>query len=91
MPLTEREKAEVAEYLMVRNRIRKGPLYAVLGDDARISKQRGEPTITDPFDGVETYSQRYTERKRTLPKLDDHPHGNELLYMTNSTTDTMKF
>ena len=78
-PLTQTEKAQVAAYRELKERIHKGPLYAVLRDDVRVNKQRGfrpsAPIVTDPFDGVETYSQRYREQKRTLPKLDTRSYG----------------
>lgn len=78
-PLTEKEKAQVAAYRELRDRINRGPLYAVLGDNVKVTKQKGyKPSgrpLMDPFDGVETYSQRYQVRKKTLPKLDTRPYG----------------
>ncbi len=29
----------------------------------------------NPFEGMQKYSQRYTKRKRMIPKLDTRPYG----------------
>ena len=57
--------------------MRQGPYYAVLGEDSRIGKSLGAGTRTasvapsfDPFEGMETYGQRYLQKKRRAPRLD---------------------
>lgn len=79
-PLSKEEKSQVAKYRALRNRIHEGPLYTVLGENVRVKKQTGYGTssrmVTDPFEGVETWSQRYTRRKRRLPQLNDMQFGN---------------
>ena len=57
--------------------MRQGPYYAVLGEDVRINKTfttgaRTTPAAPqfDPFEGMETYGQRYQHRKRRAPRLD---------------------
>ncbi|SLM34115.1 DNA-directed RNA polymerase III, subunit Rpc31 [Lasallia pustulata] len=76
-PLTKGERAHIARFRSLRDRIHEGPLYTVLGDNARV----GKPTKTaaaaaqfDPFEGMPTYSHKYTKRRRKLPKLDTRPY-----------------
>ena len=81
-PLTKDERIQVARFRSLRERIHEGPLYTILGDTARVGKI-GEKSRTvaaggtqfDPFEGMPTYSQRYTRKKRKIPKLDTRPYG----------------
>ena len=56
--------------------MRQGPYYAVLGDDSRVTKSLGTGRTApaapqfDPFEGMETYGQRYLQKKRRAPRLD---------------------
>lgn len=75
-PLTKDERAQVARFRSLRDRIHEGPLYTVLGDNARVGKTTTPAAAQfDPFEGMPTYSQKYTKRRRKLPKLDTRPYG----------------
>ncbi|KAL9631300.1 MAG: hypothetical protein Q9164_005970 [Protoblastenia rupestris] len=79
-PLTEAEKRSIYHFRHLRDSIHNGPLYTVLGDDARVSKA-GATTAKatlNAFEGMRRYSQRYTKRKRAIPKLDTRPYVLEL-------------
>lgn len=51
----------------------------MLGDNARIGKTEGRANTSaarfDPFEGMPTYSQRYTRKRRKIPKLDTRPYS----------------
>ncbi|MCJ1409885.1 hypothetical protein MMC19_003969 [Ptychographa xylographoides] len=76
--LTKDERRQVARFRSLRERIHEGPLYTVLGDNVRISKTQGRANSAsaqfDPFEGMPTYSQRYTKKRRKIPKLDTRPY-----------------
>ena len=78
-PLSKDERIQIARLRTLRDRIHEGPLYTVLGNDARVAKNgdKGSSAAAqfDPFEGMPTYSQRYTRKKRKLPKLDTRPYG----------------
>jgi len=77
------ELAAVARFRSLRDRIRNGPLYTVLDENARVSKKRkSAPTTTvakiasfDPFTGMPTYTDRYVRKPRKLPNLHTRPYG----------------
>ncbi|MCJ1474000.1 hypothetical protein MMC13_002656 [Lambiella insularis] len=77
-PLSKDERTQVARYRSLRDRIHEGPLYAVLGDNVRISKTENRANTAaahfDPFEGMPTYSQRYQRKARKIPKLDTRPY-----------------
>ena len=75
-PLTEKEKSQIACFLKFRETVRNGPLYTVLGDNVRVGKSaKSAAAAFDPFEGMPKYSQRYTKKKRMIPKLDTRPYG----------------
>jgi len=42
----------------------------------RVDKvRRGPAGNVDPFEGMQTWSQRYTKRRRTLPRMEARSHG----------------
>ena len=63
----------MARLLAVRRRIREGPLYTAAGDRVRVEKAGGKKAVVqfDPFESVETYSQRYKKRIPRLPRLSE--------------------
>ena len=75
-PLTEKEKSQVAHFRQLRESIKNGPLYTVLGENVRVGKSRTSAAAAfNPFEGMPKYSQRYTKKKRMIPKLDTRPYG----------------
>ena len=75
-PLTREERMQIAKFRLFRDRIHEGPLYTVLGDDARVGKhQSWAAASSDPFEGMPTYSQKYARKRRRVPKLDTRPYG----------------
>jgi len=52
-------------------------LYTVLGDNVRVGKTGYTSTAAnfDPFEGMPTYSKKYTKQRRRIPKLDTRPYG----------------
>ena len=76
-PLTEKEKSQIACFRQLRESIKNGPLYTVLGDNARVGKlgKTSAAAAFNPFEGMPKYSQRYTKKKRMIPKLDTRPYG----------------
>ena len=78
-PLTKDERIQVSRFRSLRDRIHEGPLYTVLGDNIRIGKTEGRTNSVaarfDPFEGMPTYSQRYTRTRRKIPKLDTRPYS----------------
>lgn len=74
-PLTEKEKSQVAHFRQLRESIKNGPLYTVLGDNVRVGKPGTSAAAAfNPFEGMPKYSQRYTKKKRMIPKLDTRPY-----------------
>ncbi|KAL8919041.1 MAG: hypothetical protein Q9208_007007 [Pyrenodesmia sp. 3 TL-2023] len=75
-PLTAAEKAQVATFLSLRARIREGPFYTILDDDARVGKKTAASAAAtfDPFGGMPTYSQKYMKKRRRLPKMSARPY-----------------
>lgn len=75
-PLTEKEKSQVAHFRQLRDSIKNGPLYTVLGDNVRVGKAGTSAAAAfNSFEGMPKYSQRYTKKKRMIPKLDTRPYG----------------
>ena len=62
--------------------MQRGPLHSVIGDDVRVSKYKSSglagSIVTDPFDGVETYSRRYIVAKKTLPDFSGRSHSTSI-------------
>ena len=52
----------------------------MLGDHVRVGKKgmSSAAAAFDPFEGMQTYSQRYRRKKRMIPKLDTRPYGSSL-------------
>ncbi|KAL2043721.1 hypothetical protein N7G274_003240 [Stereocaulon virgatum] len=74
-PLTASEKDQVARFRSLRESIHNGPLYAILGDNVRVGKPGNKAAASfNPFEGMSKYSQRYTKKRRTTPKLDTRPY-----------------
>ncbi|KAK8201136.1 DNA-directed RNA polymerase III, subunit Rpc31 [Phyllosticta paracitricarpa] len=75
-PPRRNEKAAVARYRALRERIHEGPLYTVLGDTSRVTKNRGTQTTdqSNPFESMPTYTQKYKKQRRTIPRLDTRPY-----------------
>ncbi|MCJ1459843.1 hypothetical protein MMC28_010222 [Mycoblastus sanguinarius] len=74
-PLEKDEKAQIARFRSLRESIHNGPLYTVLGDNARVGKRRyRDAEVSNPFEGMPKYSQKYTVKKREIPKLDTRPY-----------------
>lgn len=73
--LTAKEKTEIAHFRCIRSAIHEGPYYSVLGD-VRVDKaRRGAAGNVDAFEGMQTWSQRYTKRRRMLPRMEARSHG----------------
>ena len=82
-PVSAKEKSEVMHFLAIREKMQKGPLNAVLGDQARISKTgsgggRAGAAAFDAFTGMGGYSARYAPKKNTLPQLRGRVFGGRL-------------
>lgn len=70
------ERRIVAHYRTLRARIHDGPFYTILDSAARVSKtgHRSPPQAHfDPFEGAQTYSQRFVRKRNTLPHLSTRP------------------
>lgn len=76
-PPRRNEKIQVAHYRKLRDRIRDGPLYTVLGRGVRVGKPQPPIAATfDPFEGQPTYSsQRFQKHRRRIPQLHTRPYG----------------
>ncbi|KAL9099452.1 MAG: hypothetical protein Q9163_005047 [Psora crenata] len=77
-PLTEAEKRQTSHFRRLRDSIHHGPLYTVLGENsARVNKAGplSAKASFNAFEGMPKYSQRYTRKKRAIPKLDTRPYG----------------
>ncbi|KAI5270101.1 hypothetical protein E4T47_06497 [Aureobasidium subglaciale] len=75
-PPTYTERHLVHHYRTLRARIHDGPFYAILDSSARVHKSGKKSPVTahyDPFESMPTYSQRYTKKKNTLPRLGGRP------------------
>lgn len=73
--MSQAEKIQVSRFRSLLNDIHEGPLYTVLGDNFRVVKPTASSAATfDPFEGMPTYSQKYTKRRRRIPKLDTRPY-----------------
>ncbi len=75
--MTRDERIQVARFRSLRNSIHEGPLYTVLGDNVRVGKTSNTSAAAsfDPFEGMPTYSKKYTKQRRRIPKLDTRPYG----------------
>ncbi|MCJ1440899.1 MAG: hypothetical protein MMC23_001385 [Stictis urceolatum] len=62
-PLSPFHRGAVSKMIMIRDRLRNGPLHTTLSDQS--SKQ-------NPFEGMETYSQQYFAKPRLYPNLRVH-------------------
>ena len=83
-PLTEKEKSQIACLRQLQESIKNGPLHTVLGDKVRVGKSaKSAKAAFDPFEGMPKYSQRYTKKKRMIPKLDTRPYGSSCLLPKN--------
>lgn len=77
-PLSKDEKIQIARFRSLRANIHEGPLYTVIGDNVRVGKPTASSAaVFDPFEGMPTYSQKYTKRRRRIPKLDTRPYGTQ--------------
>ncbi|GAB7350618.1 hypothetical protein MBLNU459_g1184t1 [Dothideomycetes sp. NU459] len=79
-PPTAEERRVVYHYRTLRARIHDGPFYAILDSNARVSKSghRTPPAAHfDPFEGQQTYTQRFMRKKNTLPRLSTRPFVKE--------------
>lgn len=73
--MSKAEKIQVSRFRSLLTDIHEGPLYTVLGDNVRVGKPTASSAVTfDPFEGMPTYSQKYTKRRRRIPKLDTRPY-----------------
>ncbi|KAG9663001.1 hypothetical protein KCU64_g1596, partial [Aureobasidium melanogenum] len=75
-PPSLHERQIVSHYRTLRARIHDGPFYAILDSSARVHKSGKKSPVSahyDPFESMPTYSQRYTKKKNTLPKLSSRP------------------
>lgn len=68
---------EIAHFRCIRSAVHEGPYYSVLGDNARVDKARRTAAAANVnvFKGMPTWSQRYTKRRRMLPRMDARNHG----------------
>lgn len=74
-PLSKAEKIQVSRFRSLLTNIHEGPLYTVLGENVRVGKPTASSAASfDPFEGMPTYSQKYTKRRRRIPKLDTRPY-----------------
>ena len=56
----------------------------MLGDKVRVGKSaKSAKAAFDPFEGMPKYSQRYTKKKRMIPKLDTRPYGSFMPFCLN--------
>jgi DNA-directed RNA polymerase III subunit RPC7 len=84
--LTASEKDQVARFRSLRESIHNGPLYTILGDNVRVGKPGNKAAaLFNPFEGVPKYSQRYTKKRRMIPKLDTRPYGMMLAVTSRKT------
>jgi DNA-directed RNA polymerase III subunit RPC7 len=85
---TEKEKREVSFYLGLREQIHRGPVYTQpqAPDPTQPPKTYGQDQFNDqyhnklkpdinPFEAMPRYSQKFEEKKRTVPQLSDRPFG----------------
>lgn len=80
-PPSYEERRIITHFRTLRSRIHDGPFYTILDSSARISKTgRRSPAAAhfNPFEGAQTYSQRFVKKKNTLPRLGTRPFVKEL-------------
>lgn len=80
-PPSHEERRIVNHFRTLRSRIHDGPFYTILDSTARISKSgRRSPAAAhfNPFEGAQTYSQRFVKKKNTLPRLSTRPFVKDL-------------
>jgi len=85
VPPSDFEASSFQYFSILRKQIRDGPSYTVLNHPAPIQKPgelsgnyptdsietKTAQTISNPFENMQTYSQKYVKLRRTMPKLDD--------------------
>ncbi|KAG8626737.1 hypothetical protein KVT40_005682 [Elsinoe batatas] len=92
-PPDHAERASVHNYRTLRARIHDGPFYCILDPSARVSKSRRgrdrtPPTaLFNPFEGQQTYSQRFKKQRNHLPNLHKRPFVKE--YFPQELWDTI--
>jgi len=75
-PPRREERAQVARYRALRDRTHEGPLYTVRGDNVRIGKSAPSRTAAfNPFDSMQTFTDKYRKKRRSAPRLDTRPYG----------------
>ena len=88
-PLSHDERIQVARFRSLRDNIHSGPLYTVLGDNVKVAKPgtKGGLAVAqlDPFEGMQSYSQKYKRRERRVPKLDTRPYGSRFHSLKDHT------
>ncbi|KAL1311373.1 hypothetical protein AAFC00_001542 [Neodothiora populina] len=87
-PPSAYERRSCSHYRTLRARVHDGPFYSILDSSARVSKKsmsnlsssttkRSAPSPPaahfDPFEGAQTYSQRFVRKRNTLPRLSTRP------------------
>lgn len=89
--MTGKEKRQIKALKNLLEEIHRGPLYteptkrdidapAKTFSEDQFNSKYGAPGKAgiDPFHGVETYSQKYAPKKRTIPQLSGRPFNKEL-------------
>ena len=70
IPLSTREKTQVARFRAFLSKVHEGPYYTVLGNNVRIDKAAKTPAANrDPFEAMPTYSKKYTKNRQRLPRM----------------------
>lgn len=88
-PLSDDETEQVDAYISFRDKLRNGPLYAVLESNSftdekgRLNKRTG----FDPFTGMEKYSARFDKPKRTVPDLSTRTYREVAFLLPYLSTD----
>ncbi|KAF1814838.1 hypothetical protein P152DRAFT_367721, partial [Eremomyces bilateralis CBS 781.70] len=73
IPPSARERTQIAHYRDIRDRIRDGPHYAILGETTQGVNEyipQSVNTMSNPFEDMPTYAHSYKRVKRKIPKLD---------------------
>ncbi|MCJ1242782.1 hypothetical protein MMC14_010791 [Varicellaria rhodocarpa] len=72
------EKLQSAKYRHIKHRIQGGPMHSILGHQHRVTKPgsraKSAAAHFDPFEGMETWSQKYAPKKQRMPKLSERPY-----------------
>jgi DNA-directed RNA polymerase III subunit RPC7 len=76
---TTTERAHLANFRLLRERLREGPLYTVLDPNTRVHKNQRQKAIVNPFENMPTYSQRYKKPRRKMPQLNTREYGKSAL------------